>query len=218
MGPPGVDTSLFQPEADPEKTYILSVARFSDPRKNTSMLFRVYSHVRRELADAPRLVLAGTAGPTEQDWAVARELGITKWVEFRENPTVEQLAELYREAMLFVLTSNEEGFGIVLLEAMASGLAVISTRCGGPESIVVEGETGHLTPVADHQAMAEKVKELLIDESKRRRMGKEGRRLTEQQFSIEAAGRSYMQVYDRLLASQSVSRPAKGSGSLHGEM
>jgi glycosyltransferase involved in cell wall biosynthesis len=200
MGSPGVDTSLFRPGAADGDTYILSVARFSDPRKNVGMLFRAYSRLRHALPEAPRLVLAGASAPTQQDWDVARALGIFKWVEFRANPTVEELAKLYREATLFVLSSNEEGFGIVLVEAMASGVPVISTRCGGPESVVAEGKTGYLTPVGDHEAMAALLRELLTDTDKLKQMGKEGRRVAEQRFSLEATGRAYVDVYDRLLA------------------
>jgi D-inositol-3-phosphate glycosyltransferase len=200
MGAPGVDTSLFRPGAASDDTYILSVARFSDPRKNVGMLFRAYSRLRHALPEAPRLVLAGAAAPTQQDWDVARALGILKWIEFRENPTIEELAKLYREATLFVLSSNEEGFGIVLVEAMASGIPVICTLCGGPESVVAEGETGYLTPVGNHEAMAARMKEILMDADKRSQMGQEGRRVAEQRFSLEATGRAYVDVYDRLLA------------------
>lgn len=200
MGSPGIDTSVFKPGSERGVGYLLSVARFSDPRKNVGMLFRAYATVRRDLPNVPKLILAGTNAPTEEDWHVARELGITEWVEFRENPPVEELAKLFREATLFVLSSNEEGFGIVLAEAMASGIPVVSTRCGGPESVVVEGSTGYLTPIGDHQALATRLKELLTDAAKRGRMGREARRVAEQRFSIEAAGRAYLDVYDRLLA------------------
>jgi glycosyltransferase involved in cell wall biosynthesis len=198
MGSPGVDTSLFRPGKKGSDGYILSVARFSDPRKNVGVLFRAYAFVRRELPDTPRLVLAGTTAPTTEDWSIARALGILKWVEFRENPPVEELVKLYRESTLFVLSSNEEGFGIVLIEAMASGVPVVSTRCGGPETVVADGKTGYLTPVGDHEAMAARIKELLTQEDKQRLMGEEGRRLAEQRFSFDATGRAYVDVYDRL--------------------
>ena len=61
---------------------------------------------------------------------------------------------------MFLLSSNEEGLGLVIGEAMAAGLPVVSTRCGGPETFVVEGVTGYLTPVGDAQAMALKIAEL----------------------------------------------------------
>jgi len=202
LGWPGVDTSLFQPGGQHARDdYILSVARFSDPRKNVELLFRAYAVLRVELGQAPPLVLAGTTGPRETDWAVARELGIVRWIEFRENPPIEELVRLYRGATVFALASDEEGFGMVLVEAMASGVAVVSTRSGGPESVLVDGETGFLTPVRDYRALAAKLGDLLKGDNLRRRMGDAGRRVAEERFSIEAAGSSYLRVYDRLLAS-----------------
>jgi glycosyltransferase involved in cell wall biosynthesis len=199
IGAPGVDTLVFRPGEPAAIPYLLSVARFSDPRKNVSMLFRAYSMLRERVPDPPRLVLAGSEGPTESDWELARKLGIAGRIEFRNNPGVEELANLYREATLFALPSNEEGFGIVLAEAMASGIPVVSTRCGGPESVVIDGKTGYLTPVGDHQAMARRLTELLTDVLRREEMGREGRRVAERRFSIETTGKAYVDVYDRLL-------------------
>jgi len=203
LGPPGVDTSLFRPgHRDSGDGYILSVARFSDPRKNVELLFRAYALVRAALSRPPRLVLAGTTGPTQANWALARELGIAAWIDFQENPPIEELARLYRAATVFALSSDEEGFGLVLLEAMASGVALVSTRCGGPESIVTDGQTGYLTPVGDHHALAARLSELLEDGQLRRCMAYAGRRRALERFSIEVAGAPYLRVYDGLLAAQ----------------
>jgi glycosyltransferase involved in cell wall biosynthesis len=164
------------------------------------MLFRAYSMLRERVPDTPRLVLAGSEGPTESDWALARKLGLAGWIEFRKNPGVEELANLYREATLFVLSSNEEGFGVVVVEAMASGIPVVCTSCGGPESIVKDGETGYLTRVADPERMALRLEQLLRTPGKRREMGAEARRITEERFSLQASVAAYLNVYDQLLA------------------
>jgi glycosyltransferase involved in cell wall biosynthesis len=200
IGAPGVDTLVFKPGEPAAIPYLLSVARFSDPRKNVRMLFRAYCLLRERLPDAPLLVLAGSDGPTEADWELAGRLGIAGWIEFRKNPGVEELAKLYREAMLFVLSSNEEGFGIVVVEAMASGIPVLCTRCGGPESIVKDGETGYLTPISDPEAMAQRLEQLVRSPGKRKEMGAEARRIAEQRFSLQASAAAYLDVYDELLA------------------
>lgn len=200
MGWPGVDTSVFHPATPRKGDYVLSVARFSDPRKNVGMLFRAYAALRERLPLSPRLVLAGSAGPSPSDWAIARNLGLSEHVEFREKPSVEELAQLYRDAALFALSSNEEGFGIVLLEAMASGIPVVATKCGGPETAVSYGETGYLTPVGNSEEMAKRMQELLTDRELNRRMGERARRVAEQRFSVEATGRAYLEVFDRLLS------------------
>lgn len=200
IGPPGVDTALFRPGTYRAEGYILSVARFSDPRKNVRSLFKAYHLLKQGSANTPRLLLAGSAGPTEEDWKLARDLGIVGRITFEENPSSARLAELYREAAIFVLPSNEEGFGVVVVEAMASGIPVVSTRCGGPDTIVDEGRTGHLTPVGDVGAMAVQLRELLEHPLKRRQMGEAARRVAEERFSLRAAGRAYTDVYDSLLS------------------
>jgi glycosyltransferase involved in cell wall biosynthesis len=174
------------------------VGRFGDPRKNVLLLFEAYRMLRERLPDAPGLLLVGEC-PPPGDWATAEQWGIADWIDVQVDVPSEELPALYRQASLFVLPSNEEGLGIVLLEAMASGLPVVSTRSGGPETCVVEGETGYLTPVGDAEALASRMQTLLEDTDLRRHMGKAGRRMVETRFSIEAAGRPFLEVYDRLL-------------------
>ncbi len=199
LGWPGVDVDLFHPaEAQPADGYILSVGRFSDPRKNVRLLLRAYRILRERLANAPRLVLVGEQ-PRSSDWTEAVNGGIAGHVELHASVPPELLPSLYRQASLFVLSSDEEGLGLVILEAMASGLPVLSTRCGGPETCVVEGETGCLTPVGDAEALAAGMQHLLEDAVLRRRLGRAGRKLVETRFSTKTAGVPYLAVYDRLL-------------------
>jgi glycosyltransferase involved in cell wall biosynthesis len=197
---PGVDTKIFHPGQNLGEKYVLSVGRFADPRKNVQMLLRAYHLLRQRLSDVPRLVLAGSTGPTMCDWALVRELQISEYVTFYEAPSTNELAALYRDAAIFALSSNEEGFGVVLTEAMASGVPVVSTRCGGPETIILDGKTGYLTPVGDHEALAIAMGEVLTQPALRRSMVEAGRKAVEREFSLTASGQAYLKVYDRLLA------------------
>jgi len=199
LGWPGVDVDLFHPaEAPPVDGYILSVGRFGDPRKNVRLLLQAYRQLRENLPDAPRMMLVGEQ-PRSVDWAEAGSWGIAQHIDVRPNVAPGLLPSLVRQASLFVLPSDEEGLGIVILEAMASGLPVVSTRCGGPETCVMEGVTGYLTPVGDAEALAQRMQMLLADRALGQRMGRAGRRLVETRFSIRAAGKPFLQVYDRLL-------------------
>jgi len=200
FAPPGVDTDLFRPSVDRKDDFILSVARFNDVRKNVRLLFSAYHILRTKVPNAPRLILAGEYGPSCDDWNAAVFLGIADHVEFREGLLVDDLADLYRNAALFVLSSNEEGLGIVLLEAMASGTPVVSTRCGGPETIIVDEETGFLTPVGDAQALAARMQQLLESPQLRRDMGAAGRRAIEARFSLDLAGRAFLDKYEEILS------------------
>lgn len=197
--PPGVDTDHFRPADLVTPGYILAVGRLDDPRKNVRMLFEAYSLLRRTIPDAPRLLLVGQSIPSQADLQAAERLGVAEYVDLRRDVTHVELARLYRGAALFVLSSNEEGLGIVILEAMASGLPVVSTRCGGPETTVVHGETGFLVPVGDAPAMAAKMQDVLSSPVLRTCMGKRGRTRVVEQFSLAAMGRKVVECYDQML-------------------
>jgi len=200
LGPPGVDTRLFTPgKEDQSKGCIISVGRFRDPRKNVRMLLEAYRRLRHMLASAPRLALVGRTGLSPQDTAYAESLGIIEFIDLHTDVDPDKLCALYQSANLFVLSSNEEGLGIVILDAMACGLPVVTTDCGGPATAVIEGETGLLTPVKDPQAFAEKMLYLLQNPNYMKQMGIAGRRRVEEKFSIDTASQIYLNKYDELL-------------------
>ena len=199
LAPCGVDTDLFRPANYATRDYIISVARFSDARKNVTLLLETYAKLHHKMPSLPDLYLVGEL-PTESAQAILKKLGIDGKVHLLGPQNGETLAELYRNALFFVFSSDEEGLGIVILEAMASGLAVVSTACGGPETAVINGETGFLTPVGDSDALAAAMQKLLEDQTLCRRMGQAGRQLAEERFSIAVTGKVFLDKYDELLA------------------
>jgi glycosyltransferase involved in cell wall biosynthesis len=104
------------------------------------------------------------------------------------------VAAILRQVDLLVLPSTQEALPLVLLEAMATALPVVATRCGGPEEIVVEGETGYLVQVGDDAALAECMRTLLADADLAERMGAAGRRRVEAEFSLAAYARNIQNV------------------------
>lgn len=195
----GVDTEQFNPIQRRTDDYILSTGRLADPRKNIPLLFKAYALLRQSTPDAPRLVLAGMSGPSESDWVLAQKLGIRDFIDFKHKVPLDELISLYQNASFFVLSSNEEGLGIVLLEAMACATPVISTRCGGPDSVVSE-EVGFLTPINDAEIMADRMVWMLQNPEKRRQMGDAGRQMILRRFSNEVVAQKYLTVYDKLLS------------------
>jgi glycosyltransferase involved in cell wall biosynthesis len=193
----GVDTQLFQPGASSGR-YLLSVGRLSDPRKNAALLLEAYAALVARLPDAPDLWIAGEP-PTREVQATLAERGLSDRVRLLGVKPVQELAELYRGACAFVLSSDEEGLGIVLLEAMASGLAVVSTRCGGPEAVVEDGVTGVLVPVGDARALSSALATLLGSPERAVAMGRAGRERALRQFSIAATAPAFLDKYDEIL-------------------
>jgi glycosyltransferase involved in cell wall biosynthesis len=200
FAPPGVDVDRYTPGPPPsEGSYVLSVGRFADPRKNASLLVEAYAALREQNPGVPPLVLAGRTPPPEAAWVRADELGVRSQVTFHKDVSIEELLNLYRHASLYVVSSDEEGLGLTILEAMACGRPVVSTQCGGPSTTVVEGETGYLVPVGDASALATAMRDVLSDPETANRMGQRGRARVERHFSAAATGQRFLDVYDQLL-------------------
>ncbi len=203
LAPPGVDVHRFRPrdgtDGPAEKDYILSVARFADPRKNVELLFRAYASLRRRTPSAPPLWLAGSSGPSESAWRIALENGVGDAIRYLGPVSDQELARLYRNALFFALSSDEEGFGLVVVEAMASGIPAVSTDCGGPGDIITDGEDGLLAPVEDAEALAGAMKRLVENPELRRRMGRRARRTAVERYSFRVAGQRFLEEYDALL-------------------
>ena len=108
-------------------------------------------------------------------------------------------------ASVFVLSSRYEGFPLVLLEAMAAGLAVVTFDCPtGPGEIVTDGISGLLIPPEDVSALAAALDRVMVDESLRRRLGVAGRSAVSA-YSSQQIGRRW----DELLAGGSVGRTGR---------
>ena len=155
---------------------ILCVGTFSR-RKSQVLLIRAFELLRKkqeEQHEEPaRLVLCGVM--TEVDYY--NEVGETvdqsvycEDIRLHVDKSQEFLQEKYREAAIFALHSQEESQGIVLAEAMAMGLPVVSTRVGGIPYVVEDGVSGILTEYGDVEATAEALDKLLTDDALRERM------------------------------------------------
>lgn len=96
-----------------------------------------------------------------------------------------------------MLPSRHEPFGIVNLEAMAAGKAVLATRVGGVPEVVVDGETGILVPPGDPEALAEGIRRLAGDPALRERLGAAGRERA-RLFSWDVVTEQYLEVYRKV--------------------
>ncbi len=101
---------------------------------------------------------------------------------------------------VFVLPSDCEPFGQVLIEAMARGLPVVATNTGGAPEIVVHGETGYLVPPRDPMAMAMAINRMLAEPLRRLEMGEAGRERVRRLFDQRGMRTAYQELYARLLA------------------
>lgn len=160
---------------DGERALIVTVGRLA-PQKDHATLLRAFARLVRH--QPARLLLIGEGDLRDDLEALARALGVADHVVFaglRDNPY-----PAMREADLFVLSSAWEGFGNVLVEAMAVGTPVVATDCpDGPAEILEGGKWGRLVPPGDADALAAAMLDVLrgggIDARERARLFTVGR-------------------------------------------
>lgn len=202
--PNGVDTDLLKPGGScglrerlgiPDQT--LLVGALGNIRKPKA--YDVFLETANRLAgrlERCHFVIAGEGyGPLMDELlALRKRLGLEHNVHFVGLQP--DIAGYLGELDIFLLSSSTEGFSIACVEAMACGLPVVATRSGGPETIVIDGETGVLCPVGDPEALAVAIAQLAVAPLRRRQMGEAGRRRAENQFGLAAMLDNYEVLLD----------------------
>jgi glycosyltransferase involved in cell wall biosynthesis len=191
----GVDTRQFAPGPYRGDGYLLTVGRLSDRRKNIPLLLRAYAEARRRSARVPPLVLVGHRPPAAESWRLIAELDLSASVTYRGAVSPGELPSTYQGASAFVLSSDEEGLGNVILESLSSGVPVISTSCIGPTETVTPGREGVLVPVGSVERLAEAIVQVSGDGALRQRLSQAARLRAVQEFSLEQAARRLVAAY-----------------------
>jgi glycosyltransferase involved in cell wall biosynthesis len=138
----------------------------------------------------------GGGGPLEPGLrALAAELGIAAQTSFLGILTRQEVREAMWRADAFVLPSHVETFGVVAIEAMAAGLPVVATACGGPQDTVAPGETGLLVPPGDAAALAAGMERLLAERAAWAMRAEAIRRHADERFSQPVVVRRLLEVY-----------------------
>jgi starch synthase len=207
----GIDADEYSPVAgtdvlerhgvDVDTPYALFVGRITRQKG--------VSHLLRAARDVPgQLVLCAGAPDTPEIAAEVAELvaelqrsrpGVIWIQEMLPRP---DLVQLLSHATVFVCPSVYEPLGIVNLEAMACGTAVVASAVGGIPEVVVDGETGLLVPLdaGFEPALASRLTELLQDPSRAAAMGAAGRARAVEHFGWDAIARRTLDVYESVLA------------------
>ncbi|TVZ59159.1 colanic acid/amylovoran biosynthesis glycosyltransferase [Flavobacteriaceae bacterium MAR_2010_105] len=128
------------------------------------------------------------------------QLGIGEQVTILSALEQSALFEVMRSFDVLVLPSLNEGIANVVLEAMALGIPVISTNCGGMPEVVIPNETGWLVPVRDAQALADAIVEVSqTSEQELQRITKNAHDLVKQQFNAEESIQAFLELYEDVL-------------------
>jgi glycosyltransferase involved in cell wall biosynthesis len=132
------------------------------------------------------------------------QLGLGEHVRLLGACDEAEVADLLGWADAFVLSSLSEGISNAVLEAMASGLPVVSTTCGGMAEVIDDGTDGLLVPVGDRRALRSAIERLADDASLRRRLGAAAAERASSSFGLERQVRAFAAAYDALAAGRPV--------------
>ena len=206
MIPNGIELGRFHPQPaarervraelgiDADAWVVGTVGRIAVEKNQTLLLWAVAPL----LGPKTRLIVAGDGPllPALSEQAAA--LGVAPFVHLlgprRDVPDVLNALDA------FVLSSNTEGLPLVIPEAMATGLPVVSTSVGGIPTVIDEGQTGFLIAVGDEQALRDRVARLHADPETGRACGSRARSAAVARFSAERMQRDYLELYERVLS------------------
>lgn len=202
----GIDPERFAPgSADGElrrelgcgpQTKLVGMAANTRATKGHEFFLRAARLVVNCFPDT-MFVISGDLHPTFAPplFQLVEELGLQHCVRFLGFRS--DVAQLLPQLDVFVLPSTSEGFPLVVLEAMACARAVVATRCGGTDEMLVDGESGVLVPVRDPGAIARSVCELLRYDGLRMTVGMTARQRVQREFSIDAMLQQYERLYQQ---------------------
>lgn len=221
VAPNGVDSGRFRPVTPaeraaarrawpalpPDQPWIVFAGFFSRD-KCPDVLFDAWLRTQETRPRSSALLFVGaTDSPYhEVDASLARHIreeatrrGLAHLVHF--TGPITEIEQAYRAADLFVMPSVREAFGMVLVEAMASGLPVIATRLEQvTDTVVDEGVSGLLVPPRDAEALSHAISSLLGDPVRAGRMAARARAIVTERYGLEVSAKRWLALYEETLA------------------
>lgn len=194
---PNAQTFPATQQAPLQNNHVLALGR-NTSQKRFDLLLRAWAMIAPRYPDA-RLSVIGP-GDKRNLQGLARRLGITDQVHLGD--AVNDVQALMHDASVLALSSQYEGFGMVLVEAMSCGVPVVATDCrSGPAEIVRHGEDGLLVRRGDAAAIAAAIDRLLGDQALRQRMGAAAF-ANVQRFAVDTVMQRWEQLFEQLLSSR----------------
>jgi len=188
--PSGVDVKKYflQPEKKQDKKIVLFTGRAYDFFKGFHTLLAAGRILYKKRRDFYIVATNEGKGKKENFWE------LIPWRRPSELPA------LYRESHICVVPSLwREPFGMVAVEAMASGRPVVASKVGGLQNIITDGEDGFLVKPGDADDLSQKIEDLLDNSDLRREMGRKGRQKVENFFSWDKIYQNhYIQLFEKL--------------------
>jgi len=175
----------------------LAVGRFEIAKDYPNML-RGFARVRERFPQAT-LLLVGRGSLQSETERLAQSLDLGSGVRFLG--VRDDVVQVMSAADGYVMSSAWEGMPMVLLEAAAAGLPIVTTRVGGNHEVVRDGESGFVVPPRDHEALGRAMLQLMeLSETERRSMGDRGREIIRAHYGLNRVVERWEELYRDVLA------------------
>ena len=189
--PNAVDPHDYDNLSKSEHCNIVFIGRL-EPWKGVQLFFDIAKIVQRQREDVTfTIVGGGSLGDYVKSASKER-------IKFLGRLPHREIAGVLRDSTLLVIPSFIEGLPTVCLEALASGVPVVASNVGGISEVVMNGETGQLFPPGDARQCSDHILRLIEDEETRTRMGRNGRRLVENEYSWDTVTDKVERMYANL--------------------
>lgn len=199
---------------DPQSKVVFYVGRF-DERKGIETLVRAVGQSKLRGSADLKLIIGGGSRPGQSDGkerdrieSIVTELGMSEFTVFPGRLGDEILPVYYAAADVCVVPSHYEPFGLVAIEAMASGTPVVASDVGGLQYTVVPEETGLLAPPKDDVAFASAIDRILSDSDFRNKLGLAARVRVENKFSWEGVAKQLSDLYTQIIEETTLDQPS----------
>lgn len=199
--PHGVDVKRFSSEIAPfdnflnGKLNILFVSRL-EKRKGIGYLLKAYKMVKKDIPESRLIIVGPGKAEKYKDWVNAAKLNDVVFTGYASSA---DLPRYYRTADVFCMPAvGRESFGIILLEAMSSGTAIVASDIDGYASVITDGVDGLLVPPRDVKGLAQTLTSLLQDKERRTSLAQQGRSKVEKQTWEDIADRT-LEYYQTLM-------------------
>lgn len=213
--PHGVDASFYRPPEDraaafaeaglPGKYAIGCFGRVR-PQKGTDVFVAAMCRLLPRYPDFSAVII-GAITPDQEGFAAGlraqiAQAGLGDRLRILGELPTSEVPRWYQRLTIYAFTSRNEGFGLTLIEAMASGTALVAARAGAAELVVADGDTGVLVPTGDADALEAALEPLMRDPDKARTMGERARARVMQDFSLATEAERIVAVYRTVSAAK----------------
>ncbi|MFA6160268.1 MAG: glycosyltransferase family 4 protein [Parcubacteria group bacterium] len=188
---PGVNHHIYKPVPfEQKKNYILTVGRLTKFKNNDMIITALSKIENKEIS----LYIVGNGEEKENLQKLAKKLNIENRVRIFANISNREIIQFYAQAKIFILGSKNEPFGIVPIEAMSCGTAVIVDNSGGPSETILNGKSGKCIDF-EVEKLTEAINELLSDEKTLKEMSIFGRIYAQENFSWEKSAEKIREIF-----------------------